>query len=117
LALVAPLGLGLVAELPQLLPDGLFLAAQPRGQNAVTAVKAQECASIMPKLPEANTVAGGLLNVCRCVLMIAVHFLARLWLDILALLGSLGFTDTLGMAHGGRSCHGPSRAFLKNLPQ
>jgi transposase len=41
----------------------------------------------------------------------------QLWLDIVALLGLLGFTDTLSMAHRGLSGHGPSIQFLKNLPQ
>jgi hypothetical protein len=71
----------------------------------------------MPKLYKANMVIWGLLNVGRCVLIMAVHSTTRLWLDILALLGLLGFTDTLSMAHEGLSCHGPSTSFRKNLPQ
>src|SRR5882672_5283467 len=86
-------------------------------RNAVTAVKAEERASPMPKLHKANTVAWGLLNAGRWVLIIAVHSMIRLWLDIVALLGLLGFTDTLSMAHGGLSGHGPSIQFPKNLPQ
>jgi hypothetical protein len=86
-------------------------------RKAVTAVKAQERASTIPKLHKANTVACGLLNTGKCILIIAVHSTIRLWLDIVALLGSLGYTDTLSMARGGWSCHGPFSQFPKNLPQ
>jgi glucose/arabinose dehydrogenase len=71
----------------------------------------------MPKLHKANTVAWGVLNAGRWVLIITVHARIRLWLDIVALLGLLGFTDTLSMPHGGWSGHGPSIQFPKNLPQ
>src|SRR5206468_1179401 len=71
----------------------------------------------MPTLHKAKTVAWGLLNAGSWVLIIAVHSTIRLWLDIIILLGWLGFTDTLSMAHGGLSCHGPSTQFPKNLPQ
>jgi hypothetical protein len=86
-------------------------------RNAATAVKAEARASPMPKLHKANTVACGLLNAGRGVLIIAVHSRIRLGLDSVARRGLLGCMDTLSMTHGGWSGHGPSIQFPKTLPQ
>ena len=106
-----------VAPRAPLLPHGLLLASQPRGEERGYRRQGRGAREPQAHTPQANTVAWGLLNAGRWVLIIVVHSMMRLWLDMIALLGWLRFMGILRMAHRGRSCHGLSAPSRKNLPR
>src|SRR5881296_969388 len=72
---------------------------------ALTAVRAHERASTMPKLHRANTVAWGLLRWDRCCMIVVSHWSKPAWQNMASLLSVVGSGIPHSMPQGGKSYH------------
>src|SRR5713101_3262411 len=71
----------------------------------LTAVRAHERASTIPKLHRAKTVAWGLLTWDRCCMIVVSHWSKPAWQNMASLLTVVGHCIPHSMPDGGKSYH------------
>src|SRR2546423_918576 len=84
----------------------------PLANQGLTALRAHERASTMPKLHRAKTVAWGLRNWARGCLMVVRHGSTPAWQNMPSLLLGVGLCTPHHMPSGGKAI----TYFSKNLP-
>src|SRR5437870_5758469 len=77
----------------------------PSASRLLTAVRAHERASTIPKLHRANTVAWGLLRWDRCCMIVVSHWSKPAWQSMASLLVVVGPYTPHSMPQGGKSSH------------
>src|SRR5438128_11206210 len=78
----------------------------PSASRLLTALKAHERASTIPKLHRANTVACGLLKEDRCCMIVVSHWSKPAWQNMASLLAVVvGYRTPHSMPYGGKFHH------------
>src|SRR5713101_6848732 len=77
----------------------------PLASSRLTAVRAHERASTIPKLHIANTVAWGLLKWDRWCMIVVSHWSKPAWQNMASLLAVVGSGIPHSMPQGGKSYH------------
>src|SRR6266545_6191155 len=77
----------------------------PSASRLLTALRAHERASTIPKLHKANTVAWGLLRSGRCCMIVVSHWSKPAWQNMASLLSVVGQDTPHSMPQGGKSYH------------
>src|SRR5436309_3761267 len=83
----------------------------PAASRLLTALRAPERASTIPKLHSANTVAWGLLKGDRWCMIVVSHWSKPAWQNMASLLTVVGSCTPHSMPLGGKPCH-----FFKKPP-
>src|SRR5438132_4907868 len=81
------------------------LRRMPVANRWLTALKAHERASTIPKLHRAKTVAWGLLKWDRCCMIVVSHWSKPAWQNMASLLTVVGHCIPHSMPYGGKSYH------------
>src|SRR5256885_15081839 len=77
----------------------------PSASRLLTALRAHERASTIPKLHRAKTVAWGLLKGDRCCMIVVSHWSKAAWQNMASLLAVVGSCTPHSMPPGGKSDH------------